>query len=422
MVATVTGSFTPRDADGRTNVLLLGVGDDEHTAHDLTDAIIIASITAKEKSAVLLSIPRDLYVTDAEGMGPNRINALYALRKRAHVRKGMTGSGASIAAMNDVAAEMEKRLGLPIHGVLKIDFTGFEQVIDAMGGVDVTVPKDLVDETYPVKEGTLGVFSLKAGQQHLDGKMALRYARSRHSTSDFDRSARQQQILSALMEKSERRQAFENFRLFDQLRDSLHGHIEWTLPPKELLGLAGSLLTLHRDRIVTMQLNTRTGGDRTEAAAGGFVRGAPAGVASGSVLVPSSLSDSISDWGQIRTLAELMFSQRDLYLERPAITIVHAPKARLQAQRLRNEFLRYGFAVQELAPAGDDVQVYSGLRAQEGDAPSAGIFAKLSGLPFRWRSQGTGILPEIRIALGEDYRFMPFQLRLEPENILTSMR
>lgn len=82
-----------------------------------------------------------------------------------------------------------------------IDFDGFRRLIDAVGGIDIDVPKRLYDAAYPTRNWGYTVVDIPAGLQHFDGDKALKYARSRHSTSDFDRSKRQQLVLSALQEK-----------------------------------------------------------------------------------------------------------------------------------------------------------------------------------------------------------------------------
>lgn len=414
-VAAMTGTLAPRDVAGRTNVLLLGVGDEEHAAHDLTDAIIVASVEPATESVVLLSIPRDVYLTDAEGAAPARINALYSQRKRARLREGASATGASLLAMRDVADDLEKRLALPIHGIIKMDFTGFEKLIDAFGGVDIEVPRPLTDHAYPVEEDAYGIFTIEAGPQHLDGVTALRYARSRHSTSDFDRSDRQQQILRGLMEKAQRGDIFRTLGMIDPLRESLRGHVEWTFLPAELLGIAGSLLTLHSENVIRMQLNTRTGG-LADAAPGGFIYHPDPSVAgSGSTLLPVSLSGKASDWGQIRTLATLLFSHRDLYLAHPVIAMTNEPKARAQARKLRNELLRYGFFVAQTEEVAA-TDAASLLQARGGTPSAASLFAAMSGLPFTWRSETReSLAPEITIALDGDYRFAPFEKKLSAE-------
>jgi anionic cell wall polymer biosynthesis LytR-Cps2A-Psr (LCP) family protein len=93
-------------------------------------------------------------------------------------------------------------LGIKIPYYATIDFTAFKEIVDAIGGIDIIVPETLHDTTYP-NEANRGyiTFHIDAGAQHLDGDTALKYARSRHSTSDFSRSLRQQLIIMGIKDK-----------------------------------------------------------------------------------------------------------------------------------------------------------------------------------------------------------------------------
>ncbi len=92
-------------------------------------------------------------------------------------------------------------VGKQIDQYVLIDFDGFRRLIDAVGGIDIDVPQRLYDATYPTRNYGYTVVDIQPGLQHFDGDKALKYARSRHSTSDFDRSKRQQLVLGALQEK-----------------------------------------------------------------------------------------------------------------------------------------------------------------------------------------------------------------------------
>ena len=82
-----------------------------------------------------------------------------------------------------------------------IDFSGFRKLIDQVGGIDIDVPERLYDNEYPTRWWWYTIVDIAPGPQHFDGDKALKYARSRHTTSDFDRSRRQQLVISALQEK-----------------------------------------------------------------------------------------------------------------------------------------------------------------------------------------------------------------------------
>lgn len=188
IVKTVSADL-PADQYGHTNILLLGQGDAGHDGIDLTDTIMIASIDTKTmKSGVLFSLPRDLYFLSTDKMGKGRINSLYRDYKIQLKREGLEEPEASAGAMHELGDEIGRALGMDIHHIVKVDFIGFVQAVDAIGGIDIVVPETLVDTEYPGPDYTYETFSIEAGPQHIDGETALKYARSRHSTSDFDRS------------------------------------------------------------------------------------------------------------------------------------------------------------------------------------------------------------------------------------------
>ncbi len=348
MASSVTRTFLPHDKGGRTNILLLGVGDKDHAGASLTDSIIIASIEPATRSIVFLSLPRDLYLVDSDHAYDARINAFYANVRNRLIREGTSASGASLAAMNILRAELGSKLDTEIHGVIKVDFTAFSEIVDAFGGVEIDVAEAITDYTYPLKEGVVGMFSLPQGVQRLDGETALKYARSRHSTSDFDRSRRQQQILGALLEQVKRQNPLENLGLARAVLGVIEKHAEWTLSSADLVALASSVLTVPQERIVTMHLSTSVGGDYSDAERGGFVLPPAEDIGAGAILLPYSLSGELSDWSQMETLATLLFEHRSLYLSQSKISISAQPKDRLAAHRLRNELVRYGLSVSDI--------------------------------------------------------------------------
>jgi anionic cell wall polymer biosynthesis LytR-Cps2A-Psr (LCP) family protein len=96
---------------------------------------------------------------------------------------------------------VEHNFGAPMHHYVRVDFEGFRAVVDAVGGIDVVVEEPIVDAAYPTEDyGTIRI-EIPAGPQHMDGEMALWYARSRHGSSDFDRARRQQEIVMALVRR-----------------------------------------------------------------------------------------------------------------------------------------------------------------------------------------------------------------------------
>ncbi len=191
------------EGDGRINILLLGKGGDGHTAPDLTDTILIASIDPTQNEAALVSIPRDFYVkTDTSGS--MKINAVYATAKN-KVLSGKKQSDqakkAEEAGFAAVEKTLETTLGLPIHYHVMVDFTGFKKAIDAVGGIDIDV-KTALFENMRI-DGKPYTLNVKTGVQHFDGFRALAYSRSRMTSArgDFDRAERQRGVLIGLKSK-----------------------------------------------------------------------------------------------------------------------------------------------------------------------------------------------------------------------------
>lgn len=397
-------ALPPSDKRGRTNVLLLGIGGDGHTAPDLTDTIIITSVAPKTHSITMLSIPRDTAVFDTDGRGYGKINSLYAQYASAHRRRGVVSeTGATFLAMEELADEIGRRTGIEIHGVMKMDFVGFETMIDASGGLDIDVPETIVDHTFPLREGVVGSFRMEKGLQHMDGKTALRYARSRHSTSDFDRSARQQLILSAFAEKAGSLKILGNAEFLAATRATLADHLETTFDNRELFGLGALASSVPTSRIVRMGLNYRTGGDSNDAFPGSFLR--PDGGSGSTSMLPISPTDAPSDWSRIRDFALFLMDHPDLYVQQPVITLRAEGTSSLMTQRLRNELTRYGFTVEREKGRGERIQSsrieYIGSDYQE----AAAIIGNLLRLPVteiaRDKTEASLV-----VMLGTDYRFI----------------
>ena len=189
----------PVPADGeRINVLLVGVDKLPNRSATLTDTMMVASLDPVGRTVSLLSVPRDLVNTplgDGNAFGP-KLNSLLGYADAHHDQFPKGG----MRTLEDAIGAL---LGIPIHYYARIDFVGFIDMVDAVGGVDVTVARGFEDPGYDGFGFGKRGWSITAGPHHLDGPNALAYARSRKAAgeSDFTRAARQQQILVALRDK-----------------------------------------------------------------------------------------------------------------------------------------------------------------------------------------------------------------------------
>ena len=208
-------------SEGNVNLLLMGIGGGNHDGPDLTDTIILANIQPDKKIVHLVSIPRDLYI---KPLG-SKINAAYADGQKKG--KGILLSKSTVGAVTGI---------IPDYTVV-LDFSGFVKLVDVLGGIDVEVKNQLDDYAYPVEgeenelcgntQDSLATFSaqiatgsateadlfpcrfthlhVEKGTQHMDGKLALPFVRSRHAAgsegTDFARSSRQQLVIEAVRNK-----------------------------------------------------------------------------------------------------------------------------------------------------------------------------------------------------------------------------
>ncbi len=422
----------PNDNHGFTNVLLLGEGDNNHDGVDLTDTMMIASADpGPTKSVVMISIPRDTYVLKTEKMGRGRINSLYRDYKISLQRKGMEAKEASQEAMKQLAKEIGSMFGIDIHGVVKINFSGFEQGVDLLGGIDIDVPETIVDTEYPGPNYTYKTFRITKGLQHLDGATALQYARSRHTTSDFSRSGRQQEIIRAIGKKLQDQGLITSVSKLNNLYDILAANIESTFTINELIGLASLGRSLDTSRVINVQLNDQNGLYGSIALRGGFLYSPPRDQFDGAaVLLPVSVPPTPVTWKQIDAFSQLLISKRMLFLQPSTITILNGTKKSGIAAKLGYELERYGFSItttgnftlenkkeQEKSIIALDPKIIQGTAEhQESDTNAQQTLDALSDLV----GIAKGALPQevfmtknthadIVIVLGKDYTFTPLQ-------------
>ena len=226
----------------RINIVLLGYGGPGHDGPYLTDSIMVLSLRPGTHEAIMVSLPRDLWVK-IPALPNNRfmmgkLNSAYAIgsdrRNYPNVRndwKTLTGGG------DLTAATISQVIGQPVDYWVGVDFKAFRDVVDALGGVQINVPTALDDRRYPRGE-TAGMMHIhfNPGLQQFDGERALEYARSRESTSDFDRSRRQQLIMVAVRQRVFSLNAIP--RLLSLL-GALQDNVRTNLRPAEMRLLAG---------------------------------------------------------------------------------------------------------------------------------------------------------------------------------------
>lgn len=239
-------SNLPNIAAGeRVNVLLLAIDKRQGEVGPFrTDTMILATLDPRTKTGGMLSIPRDLYVPiPLPGVGDNRINTANFFGDSSKY----PGGGPALAKKT-----VEYNLGVPVHFYVLIDFNGFRKIVDTLGGIDIDVPAPIDDNEYPTENYGIKSIHIPAGHVHMDGELALEYARTRHTTSDFDRSRRQMQIILAIRDKALRIDALSKLPLLIvQFKNS----IETDLSPQQVIALAPIAAQVRADNIKSISID-----------------------------------------------------------------------------------------------------------------------------------------------------------------------
>ncbi|MCL5959784.1 MAG: LCP family protein [Chloroflexi bacterium] len=223
----------------RANVLVLGYGGGEHPGAYLTDSMLVLSLNRKDGKTTEISIPRDLWVQIPPDSGSyGKINSAYSYGRSQGGSKG----GGEMAAL-----KASQILGMPVNYWLTIDFQGFRQLVDALGGVDVDV-EQAFSANYPANDdpnidASWITVSFEAGRQHMNGEQAIRYARARYSDdpkegTDFARSRRQQRLILAILRSAKSPVSWpRSFGVMDALSQNIYTN----LSPLDLANLLRTL-------------------------------------------------------------------------------------------------------------------------------------------------------------------------------------
>lgn len=216
-----------KDDFGNVNVMIIGIWWNNHQWWYLADSMIVASRSPKNWAVSMISLPRDLYINSTGYLG--RINWLFA---RGYNKEWKMASGAQ-----NLINKAEDILWLKIPYYLVADFQWFKEVVDTLWWVDINVPNTIHDITYPDENLWYQTFHLPAWQQILDGDTALKYARSRHTTSDFARSQRQQDIIKAIINTALKKENITNVWKLKELHATYTRMINTNVSLKEMIGM-----------------------------------------------------------------------------------------------------------------------------------------------------------------------------------------
>ena len=319
----------------RINILLMGIGGAGHEGALLTDTIILVSFKPSTNQVAFLSIPRDLAVDFPAPYYSRKIN------NGLFFGQEMKYAGGGEALMEKTVGEVT---GLDIQYYGRVDFSGFEQVIDGLGGVKINVEKSFSDSTYPTDDYGLQTVSFKAGEQLMDGQTALEYVRSRHGNngegSDFSRAKRQQKVLLALKDKITSFSTLINPSKISEIFKTLGTHTKTNMEIWEMLHLYTLAQNLKQDNIINYVIDNSENGLLTNVT----------GENGAYLLVPKA-----GDFSEVKNLAKNIFNQNEIVKEGAKIAIKNATRtaglAKIKAEEL--EILKYNIVNVDNYPQKD---------------------------------------------------------------------
>jgi len=295
------------EEDDRINILLLGMGGEGHDGAYLTDTIMIASFQPSTKKIALISIPRDLVSPVSNWQKVNSINA--------YAEQANPGSGGEATAQAFTGL-----LQMPIDYHIRVDFNGFADIINELGGIQINVENTLDDYSYPIlgQEDNSDYYArfehlyIEKGLHTMDGSLALKYARSRHSLgiegSDFARARRQQLVLEAVKDKLLSSKTLLNPVMITKLANEFSKDISTNLNAWEVLRLWEIFKDVDRSQIINKVLS--------DAPDGLLVSGK--GENGAYILTPSS-----GNFAEVRNMFRNIFDTADSATTAAAKTIIN---------------------------------------------------------------------------------------------------
>ncbi len=305
----ITPDQLATEGDARINILLLGVD----SAAGLTDSIQIASVDPVNHSVAMLSVPRDLYVTNAAKKRKTRINEIYRDSSKTCTKKTTTCDPSvdyGAKALEDLLSDI---LGAKISYFAKVDFDGLKKLVDSVGGIQIYVEKALSDPAFPNRSYSgYDPFYIAAGLQKMNGELALKYARCRGGTcgGDFGRAKRQQQVVMAIREKATSLNIITNPQKLTSMINAAGKGFRTDLSLDQIAQLYKLIKDVQTSTIASAVLDNSTDGVLKNFTSGGAY-----------LLIPK-LGEN--EWSGVRDFVSATFPEPYLVKEKATITLINA--------------------------------------------------------------------------------------------------
>lgn len=389
------------DANGRSNILVFGTSEDDpgHSGANLTDSIMVISLSQKQKNAYMISIPRDLYVEYGESCAEGyrgRINSLYDC-----FSKNDTKEAEGAAKLQEKVGQI---LGLDVQYYAHLNYTAVRQAVDAVGGVDITIetddPRGILDRNFDWKCNYKCFYvNYKKGQvAHMDGEHALAFSRARNaaggyglSNGNFDREKNQQKVIKALREKAVSVGTLTDIGKVTGLIDALGNNLRTNFATKEIRTLMSLGSDIKSESIQSVSLVE----EGNMLVTTGNINGA-------SIVKPVA---GLYDYSGIQAYVKKTVNANEITREGAKIVVLNGSGVSGVAQKEADKLTEQGFVISNVANAPEgsygDVEIY---QIGEGMPATKAKLESLLGTTTKTTAPPAGAAPGINfvIIVGKD--------------------
>lgn len=234
------------------NILVLGVAGNGSRGALLTDTIIIANINLNKKQIAFISLPRDLWIRAPHSQQEMKLNALYLFNN--NNKSDFTKA----KSYNLVQEKIEEITGLKINYVIVFDLVGFSKLVDALGGINIYLTKEMIDPNLVNPHNPSEMFDLTPGWHYLDGATAVKFVRTRYAPEgDFYRMNNQHLVIAALRDKIIQLSNVWNLMSWLKLYESISSHYITNLDFNTLWELFNAIKNIKNNQIKYLSVTNR---------------------------------------------------------------------------------------------------------------------------------------------------------------------
>ena len=349
----IPGYINDENSKDKINILLVWRWWWDHDAPNLTDTIILASINTETRLISMLSIPRDLYVEYPWNDSSWKINWLYAKYKFENNSEEIW--------MNVLKKKIIDITWEKIDYFINLDFNWFKEIIDTIWWIEITISSDFVDEQYPDWNWGYKTLVFKEWTWIFDWENALKYARSRHSTSDFDRSMRQQQVIKSIKDKLTWGYFFTSPWKIKELYEVFVNHVSTDLNLKTIVKLAYNLNWTSEFKIISSNLNDSCYYWSNTCEKGWLLYTPSRELFWGmSVLLADGTNiGGLSNYSKLHEFTNIVFNSPEVLTKDYKINIFNSLKVNHLAWALSNDIIKYWFNIPSKSSIWNTTTVYN---------------------------------------------------------------